>query len=142
PPPARGKPEIPMFKACTVLSSAPSISGSGDFCMTERPADLSSLPFYRQVRHSLFSARKLALMGSVVAGLGIAVYGFSPSPAPMDMFSSPGHAQVNNEVRTVERPIGFADTVERVKPSVIPVRINITEKVATHEASRIDNSPC
>jgi serine protease Do len=109
--------------------------------MTERPADLSSLPFYRQVRHSLFSARKLALMGSVVAGFGIAVYGFSPSPAPMDMFSSPAHAQVNNEVRKVERPIGFADIVERVKPSVISVKINISEKVAKDDGANSDDSP-
>jgi serine protease Do len=130
-----------MFKAYTVLAPAPSISGSGDFCMTERPADLSSLPFYRQISHSLFSARKLALMGSVVAGLGIAVYGFSPSPAPMDMFSSPAHAQVNNEVRKVERPIGFADIVERVKPSVISVKINITEKVAKDDGANSDDSP-
>src|SRR3954470_23616551 len=108
--------------------------------MTERPADLSSLPFYRQVRHSLFSARKLALMGSVVAGLGIAVYGFSPSPAPMDMFSSPAHAQVDNEVRKVERPVGFADIVERVKPSVISVKVNINEKVAKDDSSN-DDSP-
>src|SRR3954453_958180 len=109
--------------------------------MTERPADLSSLPFYRQVRHSLFSARKLALMGSVVAGLGIAVYGFSPSPAPMGMFSSPAHAQVDNEVRKVERPVGFADIVERVKPSVISVKINISEKVAKDDGANSDDSP-
>ena len=109
--------------------------------MIERPADLSSLPFYRQISHSLFSARKLALMGSVVAGLGIAVYGFSPSPAPMDMFSSPAHAQVNNEVRKVERPIGFADIVERVKPSVISVKINISEKVAKDDGANSDDSP-
>ena len=32
---------------------------------------------YRETR-SLFSARKLALMASVVTGLGVAVYGFEP----------------------------------------------------------------
>ena len=47
-------------------------------------------------------------------GLGVAVYGFSPSTSPADLFSSPAHAQVNNEVKKVERPIGFADIVERV----------------------------
>ena len=84
--------------------------------------DLSNLPSYRQPRRSVFSARKFALMASVVAGLGAAVYGFSPSSSPADLFSSPAHAQVNNEVRKVERPIGFADIVERVKPSVISVK--------------------
>jgi serine protease Do len=103
--------------------------------MTERPIDLSSLPSSRQPRRSLFSARKLALMASVVAGLGVAAYGLSPSPAPVDIFSSPAHAQVNNEVRKVERPVGFADIVERVKPSVISVKVNISEKLAKDESS-------
>src|SRR5438034_6618491 len=103
--------------------------------MTERPIDLSSLPSYRQPRGSLFSARKFALMASVVAGLGVAVYGFGPSPAPVDIFSSPAHAQVNNEVRKVERPVGFADIVERVKPSVISVKVNISEKLAKDDSS-------
>jgi serine protease Do len=97
--------------------------------MTERP-DLSNLPSYRQPRRSVFSARKIALMASVVAGFGAAVYGFSPSVSPADLFSSPAHAQVNNEVRKVERPVGFADIVERVKPSVISVKVNIKEKTA------------
>src|SRR5215510_10811735 len=97
------------------------------------PTDLSSLPSHR--RRSVFSARKFALMASVVAGLGVAVYGFSPSTSPADLFSSPAHAQVNNEVRKVERPVGFADIVERVKPSVISVKVNIKEKTASNDDS-------
>src|SRR6266849_6810890 len=110
--------------------------------MTDRPTDLSSLPSYRTPRRSLFSARKFALMASVVAGLGVAVYGFSPSPGPVDIFSSPAHAQVNNEVRKVEKPVGFADIVERVKPSVISVKVNINEKLAKDDsANNNDDSP-
>jgi serine protease Do len=108
--------------------------------MTDRPADLSSLPSYQAPRRSLFSARKFALMASVVAGLGIAVYGFGPSHGPVDIFSSPAHAQVNNEVRNVAQPVGFADIVERVKPSVISVKVNITEKVAKDDSGN-DDSP-
>lgn len=108
--------------------------------MTERP-DLSNLPSYRQPRRSMFSARKLALMASVVAGLGAAVYGFSPSTSPADLFSSPAHAQVNNEVRQVERPVGFADIVERVKPSVISVKVNIKEKIASSDDGDDSSSP-
>jgi serine protease Do len=114
----------------------------GDLQMTDRPTDLSSLPSYRTPRRSLFSARKFALMASVVAGLGVAVYGFSPSPGPVDVFSSPAHAQVNNEVRKVEKPVGFADIVERVKPSVISVKVNINEKLAKDDsANNNDDSP-
>src|SRR6478752_6732808 len=101
--------------------------------MTDRPTDLSSLPSYQAPRRSLFSARKFALMASVVAGVGVAVYGFGPSPDPANIFSSPAHAQVNNEVRKVERPVGFADIVERVKPSVISVKVNIKEKTASND---------
>src|SRR6266516_4611 len=107
--------------------------------MTDRPTDLSSLPSYRAPRRSLFSARKFALMASVVAGLGVAVYGFGPSHGPVDLFSSPAHAQVNNEVRKVERPVGFADIVERVKPSVISVKINISEKLAKDDGANNNN---
>src|SRR6202051_3980746 len=109
------------------------------FVMNERPIDLSSLPSYRQPRRSLLSARKFALMASVVAGLGVAVYGFSPSHGPVDIFSSPAHAQVNNEVRKVEKPVGFADIVERVKPSVISVKVNINEKVAKDDSTSNNN---
>src|ERR1700690_4120480 len=110
--------------------------------MNDRPTELSSLPSYQAPRRSLFSARKFALMASVVAGLGVAVYGFGPSHGPVDVFTSAAHAQVNNEVRKVEKPVGFADIVERVKPSVISVKVNINEKVAKNDTSENnDDSP-
>ncbi|OCK54771.1 Do family serine endopeptidase [Bradyrhizobium sp. LMTR 3] len=109
--------------------------------MTERPIDLSSLQSPGAARRSLFSARKFALMASVVAGLGAAVYGFSPQQGP-DVFASAAHAQVNTEVRKVERPIGFADIVERVKPSVISVKINIADKSSKDDsANKDEDSP-
>ncbi|MGF6432059.1 MULTISPECIES: Do family serine endopeptidase [Bradyrhizobium] len=108
--------------------------------MTDRP-DLSTLPSYKAPKRSLFSARKLALMASVVAGLGAATYGFSPSHNPADLFTTPAHAQVNNEVKKVQQPVGFADIVERVKPSVISVKVNIREKVAKDDSNNNDDSP-
>ena len=107
--------------------------------MTDRP-DLSSLPSNRQPRRSLLSVRKLVLMATVAAGLGVAVHGFSPSLSPTDLFSTPANAQVNNEVRKVERPVGFADIVERVKPSVISVKVNIKEKTTSNDENS-DDSP-
>jgi serine protease Do len=108
--------------------------------MTDRPTDLSSLPSYQAPRRSLFSARKFALMASVVAGLGVAVYGLGSSQGPVDIFTSPAHAQVNNEVRKVAQPVGFADIVEHVKPSVISVKVNINEKVSSKDDNN-DDSP-
>src|SRR6201996_4020934 len=108
--------------------------------MTERPTDLSSLPSYQPPRRSLFSARKFALMASVVAGVGVAAYGIGSSQGPVDIFTSPAHAQVNNEVRKVAQPVGFADIVEHVKPSVISVKVNINEKVSSKDDNN-DDSP-
>src|SRR5579872_5798990 len=99
--------------------------------MTDRrPIDLSSFPSHPAPRRSLLSARKFALMASVVTGLGAAIYGFGPPTGPSDVFSTSAHAQVDNEVRKVAQPVGFADIVERVKPSVISVKVNINEKVS------------
>jgi serine protease Do len=82
-------------------------------------------------------------MVSVAAGLGVAAYGFGPSHGPVDVFTSAAHAQVNNEVRKVAQPIGFADIVERVKPSVISVKVNIGEKTASKDdsANKDEDSP-
>jgi len=105
--------------------------------MTDRPTDLSSLPSHQPPRRSLLSARKFALMASVVAGLGVAAYGLGTNGSG-DIFTSPAHAQVNNEVSKVAQPIGFADIVERVKPSVISVKVNIEEKQSKDDD---DSSP-
>src|SRR3979490_1269295 len=108
--------------------------------MTDRPTNLSSLPSYRAPRRSLFSARKFALMASVVAGLGVAVYGFGPSHGPVGIFPRPPPAQGKHQGRKIERPVGFADIVERVKPSVISVKVNINEKVASKDDGANNNN--
>ena len=84
--------------------------------MMSRPSESASSPSHRVQRPSLLSARRLALMASV--GLGVAVYGFSPAPGAFDMFGAAAHAQVNQAASSVAQP-GFADMVERVKPSVL-----------------------
>ncbi|MBR2121142.1 MAG: Do family serine endopeptidase [Pseudomonadota bacterium] len=108
--------------------------------MTDRPTDLSKLPSYVAPRRSVFSARKFALMASVVAGFGVAAYGFSPSNN-FDLLTTTAHAQVNKEVRQVQQPIGFADIVERVKPSVVSVRVKIAEKATTGENASPEDNP-
>jgi serine protease Do len=106
--------------------------------MIDRSTDFSSLPSYTKPRQSLFSARKFALMASVVTGLGAAAYGFGPSLKNADVFTTTAHAQVNNAVRNVQQPAGFADIVEHVKPSVISVSVKINEKVTSNDT---DDSP-
>jgi serine protease Do len=72
----------------------------------------------------------MALMATVVAGLGAGVYGFGASPGSLGILNSPAYAQVNNEVSKVAQPIGFADIVQRVKPSVISVKVTMGDKTA------------
>ena len=91
--------------------------------------------FHREPARSLFSARKMALMASVVTGL--AVYGFGSSSDHFDIFSSAAHAEVSNAVSSAAQPIGFADMVERVKPSVISVKVTMKER-AGDAASKSD----
>jgi len=108
--------------------------------MFRRP-DLSSLPSaVEQPRRSLLSMRKLALTATVVGGLAAGAFAVAPSFLPgADVFSSAAHAQVSTEVGKVQRPVGFADIVERVKPSVMSVRVNIREKADAN--NRPDDAP-
>ncbi|HKU08779.1 MAG TPA: Do family serine endopeptidase [Bradyrhizobium sp.] len=109
--------------------------------MTEHPVDLSNFPSHQSSKRPVFSLRKFALMASVVAGLGAAAYGFGPSHGPIDVFTSSAHAQVNQEVRKVAQPVGFADIVERVKPSVISVKVAMSDKTAKDDSADKDDSP-
>ena len=91
---------------------------------------------HREQTRSLFSARKVMLMASVVTGL--AVYGFSSSSDRFDIFGSAAHAQVANAASSAAQPSGFADVVERVKPSVISVKVTTKDK--TTDASNKDDA--
>jgi serine protease Do len=99
-------------------------------------ADRSDVRSSRSIPHrSLLSVRKLALMASVAIGIGGASYGLGASLQNVGVFATAAHAQVNNAVRNVQQPIGFADIVERVKPSVISVSVKINEKVTSNDSS-------
>jgi serine protease Do len=109
--------------------------------MTNHSSDPSSVASHSAPRRSLFSLRRFALMASVAAGLGVAVYGFSPSTGSLNLFGSPAHAQVNNAVGNAAQPVGFADIVERVKPSVISVKVTMKGKATDTSNSADEGSP-
>jgi serine protease Do len=96
--------------------------------MTDRSSPSAVSP-----RRPLLAARRLALMASVVAGLGVAGYGLESG-----MLGTPAQAQVNTAVRNAQQPVGFADIVEQVKPSVISVSVKMNEKVSANDG---DDSP-
>src|SRR3954452_12824827 len=74
-----------------------------------------------QKPRSVLSARRFVLMASAaVLGAGVLFSGAEFAAQPQATFlASPAHAQ------TAQRPVGFADIVEKVKPSVISVRVKV-----------------
>src|SRR5262245_43210068 len=68
----------------------------------------------------VLSARRLVLLAGV-AGLGAAVLFGGPilAPKPSTSLTNIAYAQ------GVQRPVGFADIVEKVKPAVISVRVKV-----------------
>jgi serine protease Do len=81
---------------------------------------------FRVSRRTL-SARRVALLATTIAGIGAAALVFSPGTYPHSALA--GAAQAQNLTEKVQqlpqRPIGFADIVEKVKPAVISVRVKI-----------------
>ncbi len=86
-----------------------------------------------RARRSILSARRTMLMASVIGGLGLAFAGVSLPSARADMIARSANAQVSADVAKLPRPTGFADIVERVKPTVISVRIKIGERMADRD---------
>src|SRR5215211_868343 len=70
---------------------------------------------------SVLSVRRFSLMASAaVIGAGVLFSGAEYATKPNTAFlASPAYAQ------NVQRPVGFADIVEKVKPSVISVRVKV-----------------
>ena len=67
------------------------------------------------------SARRLVLLATV-AGLGVA--GAAIVPNPLHQTSLPTYAAAD-AAEIAQRPAGFADLVEKVKPAVISVRVKV-----------------
>jgi serine protease Do len=73
---------------------------------------------------SILSARRLALLATTVAGFGAAALVFAPQT---ELFGTFAQAQnLTDKVQQLaQRPVGFADIVEKVKPAVISVRVKL-----------------
>jgi len=77
----------------------------------------------RDAGHRLYSKRRIFLLASVAGlsgGLLFADFALSPLTSGPALFAPPyAHAQ------NAQRPVGFADIVEQVKPSVISVKVKM-----------------
>jgi serine protease Do len=82
-----------------------------------------SMRVTRDAGHRLFSKRRILLLASVAGlsgGLLFADFALSPHKSGSALFAPP-YAQAQN----AQRPVGFADIVEQVKPSVISVKVKM-----------------
>src|SRR5580698_5303700 len=101
--------------APTFGAGAPSVAG--------RRSDLERV-MHGNGPLSTLSARRWALLATTVAGFGAAALVFAPQA---DLFGNPAQAQnLTDKVQQLpQRPVGFADIVEKVKPAVISVRVKL-----------------
>jgi serine protease Do len=81
---------------------------------------------FRESRRTL-SARRMALLTTTVTSLVAAGSVFSPNTYAPRAFADAAQAQnlTENVQQLPQRPVGFADIVEKVKPAVISVRVKI-----------------
>src|ERR1700733_1727989 len=91
----------------------------------------------------VLSARRVALLTTAIAGIGVAAFLLAPNVASSSN-SLVTAAQAQNLTEKVQqlpqRPVGFADIVEKVKPAVISVRVKI-ERSADASQNRDDDLP-
>jgi serine protease Do len=73
----------------------------------------------------VLSARRLALLATTVAGFGAAAFFFAPDFSVRSTFPAAQAQNLSQQAQTAQRPVGFADIVERVKPAVISVRVRV-----------------
>jgi serine protease Do len=82
-----------------------------------------SMRVARDAGQRLVSKRRIFLLGTVAAlsgGLLFSDFALSPQPSGRGLFAPPyAHAQ------NAQRPAGFADIVEQVKPAVISVKVKM-----------------
>jgi serine protease Do len=100
---------------------------------------------YSPPSRGILSVRRIALLATTIAGIGAAAFVLAPNPSANSfagLFGTPALAQnLTEKVQQLpQRPVGFADIVERVKPSVISVRVKI-DRPAEATASNDDDLP-
>ena len=88
-------------------------------------------------RRRTLSVRRIALLATTIAGVGAVALFVTPHwTQKADFFGALAHAQnLSDKVQQIaQRPVGFADIVEKVKPAVISVRVKM-ERPADSELS-------
>jgi serine protease Do len=96
-----------------------------------------------QVPRRTLSARRVALLATTVASLAAATFVFSPNSYAPSAFINTAQAQnLTEKVQQLpQRPVGFADIVEKVKPAVISVRVKIDRQSEPNVSGGDDDLP-
>src|SRR5262249_18841249 len=89
----------------------------GDYTMTTGANPETGTPATK----SRFTARRIGLLAGV-AGMATAIFFTAPGIAPTLTFAPAGSAAY---AQNAQRPVGFADIVDAVKPAVISVRVKV-----------------
>ena len=86
----------------------------------------------------ILSARRVVLLATTIAGIGAATFVLAPNMT--NPFGTAAQAQnLTEKVQQLpQKPVGFADIVEKVKPAVISVRVKIDRPVASNSNSEDD----
>jgi serine protease Do len=103
-----------------------------------QPTNSNGSPLRRKL-----SARRKALLATTVAGLGAAVLLAAPGVTPKhDLFGASAQAQNLSEKaqQLSQKPVGFADIVEHVKPAVISVRVKMERSANSNLKDNDDDS--
>ena len=96
-----------------------------------------------QLRRKL-TARRLALLATTIAGFGVLALLAAPSVTPrLDLFGASAVAQNLTEKaqQLAQKPVGFADIVEKVKPAVISVRVKMERPANSNLKDNDDDNP-
>src|ERR1700720_212720 len=115
---AFGKATLPIL----VFERAAKRLSESNMNQTQGAKDMSSRAS-GDVGHRLFSKRRIVLLASVAglgAGMLFADFAVPPNSTGRALFA-PSFAHAQN----AQRPVGFADIVENVKPSVISVKVKM-----------------
>jgi serine protease Do len=88
---------------------------------------------------SILSARRFALLATTIAGFGAVALALAPNAT--SPFATAAEAQnLTEKVQQLpQKPVGFADIVEKVKPAVISVRVKIDQPASSTDSD--DASP-
>jgi serine protease Do len=88
----------------------------------------------------ILSARRIALLTTAIAGVGAAVFFLAPNG---NALGTAALAQnLTEKVQQLpQRPVGFADIVEKVKPAVISVRVKIERHADSSDTSEDNPFP-